>query len=478
MKIELFALNGSYAHSCLAVRCLQTALLGAGFTDVHITEATLRDRTAGVLARLVAANAALYSFSCYIWNIEEMLRLARDLKAVRPTAKIVLGGPEVSFDTARFEKLDFIDTVVTGEGEAAIVTLASLLHEEKSLPHVLVGVPDPHFATRGIHYSTAEESTSLVYYESARGCPFSCAFCLSSATEGVRAKSADKTLSDLLDFERIEAPVTVKLVDRTFNFDRARAKKIWQGLLSDAYTKCYHFEICAALLDEESFDILSRFPHGKIRLEIGLQSTNEKTLAAISRHTDAKAVLSAAKRLTAMGNLHVHLDLIAGLPHEGYRTFAKSFDEAYYCCNVLQLGFLKLLHGTALWREREKYGILASATAPYTVLKTAWLSFEELDRLRGIADLLDRLCEKGRFAHTLQYLLTRATSPFSFYESFLDYLQKSDERELQKIAQRDLFLHLSHFGKLLLDPALHAEFVTYLEADFKTAEVRKPPKFF
>ncbi len=477
MKIELFALNGSFAHSSIAVRCLATAVREAGFTAVHITEATLHDRTEGVLARLVAANADLYGFSCYIWSIDEMLALAADLKALCPACRIVLGGPEVSFDTARFERLPYIDTVITGEGEEAIVTLARMLQAGETPPKLLAGTPDGHFATRGIHYDVGEPITSLVYYESARGCPYSCAFCLSSATEGVRAKSAERALADLLAFEKFEKPFTVKLVDRTFNFDRARAKAIWQGLLSPAYTKCYHFEISAALLDEESLEILAKFPPGKIRLEIGLQSTNAETLGAISRHTDAAAVLAAARRLKAMGNVHVHLDLIAGLPFEDYRSFARSFDEAYFCCDILQLGFLKLLHGTALRRDAEKYGIRCAARAPYTVLATNWLSFEELHRLHGIAALLDRLCERGRFVHTLSFLLPRVPSPFGFYEGFLDYLEKADGKDLQRISQRDLFSHLAAYGKGFLDSDEINTFIAYLQADFSAAEVRKPPKF-
>lgn len=476
MKIELFTLNGSYTHSSLAVRCLATALREAGFSSVHCTEATLRDRTATVLAALVAANADLYSFSCYIWNITETLSLAADLKAIRPDCSIVLGGPEVSFDTDRFTSLDFIDTVITGEGEGAIVSLAKALTEGKAPPRLITGLPDADFETRGTHYN-ATPTSSLVYYEGSRGCPYSCTFCLSSAQCGVRAKSSEKVLSDLLEFERFEAPVTVKLVDRTFNFDRERAKRIWQRLLSPSYTKCYHFEIAASLLDEESLAILAQFQKGKIRLEVGLQSTNEQALAAVCRKGSAKATLAAAARLKQLGNVHVHLDLIAGLPFEDYRSFAASFDEAYPHCHVLQLGFLKLLHGTALRRDAAKYGILASTTPPYTVLSTNWLSFSELDRLHGISDILDRLHEKGRFAHSLHFIFSHFPSPFAFFEGILDYLKKEDRRALHSISQRDLFVHVWSYGKSILPPTLHEGLRKHLVADFCTAETRKPPKF-
>ena len=243
------------------------------------------------------------------------------------------------------------------------------------------------------------------------------------------------------------------------------------------YTKCYHFEIAASLLDEESFAILRQFPKGKIRLEIGLQSTNEHTLAAISRHQSAEKTLAAARRLKESGNLHVHLDLIAGLPFEDYFSFAKSFDAAYPHCDVLQLGFLKLLYGTALQRDAQKYGILASATPPYTVLSTKWLTFEEIDRLKGIADLLDRLCEKGRFSRSLGYLMPLISSPFSFFEGFLDYLLNEDGRDLQKISQRDLFSHVAAFAKRLLPADRHEALLECLRADFSACEVRRAPTF-
>ena len=475
MKIHLFTLNASHAHSALAIRCLRQSLQAAGF-DATLTEATLKDRTHAVLTRLYEKNADGYGFSCYIWNIEAMLAMAENLKALRPDCRIVLGGPEVSFDAERFTALPFVDSVLTGEGEDAIVTVARLVAAGEPLPAIIEGRPYADFTRPGIHYRADEEISNLVYYESSRGCPFSCAFCLSSATPGVRAKSAEDTLADLLLFEQFDKPLTVKLVDRTFNFDRERAKQIWRGLLSQRYTKCYHFEIAAHLLDEEAFDILSRFPAGKLRLEIGLQSTNKETLSAIARHTDAKAVLAAARRLTDMGNIHIHLDLIAGLPHEDYASFAKSFDDAYFCCNVLQLGFLKLLHGTALRRNAAAFGAVSEAKAPYTVLKTDCLSFPEAEKLHAISDLCERLRDSGRFGRTLQLLLPDFFTPFAFFEGFSDHLTRNTGRELQKISQRDLFVALSEFAKQKIPKQAHPALSEALRADFADAEVRKPPR--
>ncbi len=476
MKIHLFTLNASHAHAALGIRCLRDALLQAGF-EASVSEATGRDRTHTVLAQLYGQDAAIYGFSCYIWNVEAMLALAADLKALRPHSRIVLGGPEVSFDTERFTALPFVDAVLTGEGEAAMVKAATLTAAGEPLPRIIAGEPYADFLAPGIHYKKEETAANLLYYESSRGCPFSCAFCLSGSTDGhrVRAKSAEMTLADLALFEQFPHPLTVKLVDRTFNFDRARAKAIWRGLLSDTYTKCYHFEIAAQLLDEESIRILSQFPAGKVRLEIGLQSTNSETLSAVARHADAKTVLDAAARLTTEGNVHVHLDLIAGLPFEGMDSFARSFDEAYFCCHVLQLGTLKLLHGTPLRRDAERHGMIAEAKAPYTVLKTSWLSFEELEALRAISDLCERLRDGGRFPRILALILPHHLTPFAFYSGFCTYLKQNVKGELQRISQRDLFVHLSHFLKHTLPKQVHTGISLALRADFAASEVRKPP---
>ena len=475
MKITLFALNGSWSHASLSIRALALALRAADFREVAVLEGNLRDRTRTLLQALYEANADLYGFSCYIWNITEMLALAQSLKALRPDARIVLGGPEVSFATERFTALDFVDHVIQGEGEEAIVTLATALAEGRTPDRVLRGSPDRAFATRGIAYGP-DTKAPLVYYESSRGCPFSCAFCLSSATDGVRAKSAGVTLSELLEFERIPHPVTVKFVDRTFNFDRVRAKEIWHGLLDAKYTKCYHFEVCADLLDEESFALLAKFPPNKLRLEIGLQSTHPDTLRAVGRTHHPDAVLGAARRLTAAGNVHVHLDLIAGLPHESYAQFARSFDAAYHACHVLQLGFLKLLHGTRLRNEAPQYGIVFEQNPPYTVLKTSAISYPELARLHSISDLVERLRDSGRFPHALALFHGVIDSPFAFYEQLLDFLARADGRELHRIGQRDLFTLLAAFGREILPETHHASLSAALRADFASAEARKPPK--
>ena len=476
MKIVLFGINGSFSHSNLAIRCLRDPLEQAGF-EVVLVEHTLRDRTAHILEHLYRESADIYGFSCYIWNIEPMLTLAQTLKSLLPSSKIVLGGPEVSYGLERFEDFSWIDAIVRGEGEEAMLALAQAIQEGREYPRISGG-DAVTFSDAGVHYREGEETGGILYYESSRGCPYSCAYCLSSATHGVRFKSVEQTLEELLEFERIHANCKViKFVDRTFNADVKRANSIWQALLDETYTKSYHFEICASLLNEESFNILSRFPKGKVQLEIGLQSTNSKTLAASSRHIDATKVICAARRIREVGNVHVHLDLIAGLPYEDYASFAKSFNDSYGASDMLQLGFLKLLHGTELRERAEEYEYRYLPTPPYTVLQSKWITYTEMQRLTHIAEVLDRYLESGRFEHALWYLTPQMPSPFGFWEGLSLYLEESDTRPLQRISQPDVFRYLLEYAKESIETIDIPTLKQMLAADFAQHENKNPPAF-
>lgn len=476
MKVVLFAINGSFSHSNLAIRCLREPLEREGF-EVVLIEHTLRDRTAHILEHLWREHADVYGFSCYIWNIEPMLTLAKTLKQLLPKSHIVLGGPEVSYGLERFENAPWIDAIVRGEGEAAMCSLCQAVREGRAYPRVS-GTDAVLFADEGVHYRPDEETGGILYYESSRGCPYSCAYCLSSATNGVKFKSAEQTLAELLAFEELHTDCKViKFVDRTFNANVRRANDIWRALLDEKYTKSYHFEICASLLDDESFNILSRFPKGKVQLEIGLQSTNPKTLAATSRHVDAERVIHAAKRIRTVGNVHVHLDLIAGLPYEDYTSFAGSFDDAYGSSDMLQLGFLKLLYGTELRERAEEYGYVSLPTPPYTVLQSRWMSYGEMQRLTHMAEVLDRCLESGRFAHALWYLEPKMPSPFRFWEGLSIYLEQQDARPLQRISQPDVFRYFLEYAKKAVQDVDEGQLQAMLAADFEQHENKKAPAF-
>ena len=482
MKVLLFAMNGSYTHTNLAVRCLRGPLEDAGF-EVQILERNLRDRTTHVLQDLVDAQADIVSFSTYIWNIRFMLELARDLKTICPDCRIVLGGPEVSYNTDRFEgnANAFIDVIVRGEGEIALTELCSRIRDGLPIPHIWNSSngAQASLANTGILYRKDDfPDGSMLYYESSRGCPYACAYCLSSAQKGVRYKDIGEVIDDLKAFESIPNHIKIiKFVDRTFNFNPDRANAIWRALLEERFTKNYHFEICASLLNEESFEILCRFPKGKIQLEVGLQSTYEPTLQAVSRHIDPQIVLNKVKRVHEMGNIHIHLDLIAGLPYEGYERFAQSFDEAYPCCDLLQLGFLKLLHGTSLRIRAEEYGYRYMHEAPYTVLQSNWLSFQELSRLRSIAEILERFRENGKFDQCLATVLNGTRSPFRFFEGLTDFISTHDGRHIQKISQVDAYRLLWEYVTTFLNAEQLFAFSNAMHMDFSSGEVRKVPSF-
>lgn len=474
----LFALNGSYSHTNLAVRAIGAHLLDSGIQTV-IIEKSLKDTRLSVLEALACEQADVYGFSVYIWNVNEMMQFASEIRALLPKAKIVFGGPEVSFeDESFFESHPYIDHIITGEGEEAFVSLCHAISKGENPPRIMMPLPYEKFAENGIYYDRiGEKPHGLVYYESVRGCPFSCAYCLSSVTEGIRAKSVEKTLDDLLRFEAFDGIRTVKLVDRTFNYSKERAKTLWRALSTESYTKEYHFEVSAALLDEEAFEVLSTAPKGKFRLEIGVQSTNPDTVAAVDRRLDTGKTLEALTRLHKNHNLHLHADLIAGLPYEDFERFGKSFDDVYGRCDVLQLGFLKLLKGSRMRREAEKYGIVYSPFPPYQVLKTSALSFEEITRLHAIDALNDRFSNSGKFAYTFPYLPLAGGSAFAFFDGLRAFAEeKFSCREIARLPQTEAFRLIFAYASTLI--GVDAEEVRQrLALDFLLGETRRLPDF-
>lgn len=477
MKIVLFALNGSYVHTSLAVRCLREPLLGVGY-DVKIIEKNLRDRRSSVLHELYLEHADLYSFSVYIWNLPEMLEIAGELKKLLPSSKMVFGGPEVSFETERFDKCDFIDYIIKGEGENSLSALCRDLSQGLCRSErIISGETQNFFSEGGVFYDRDDVCLDgvMLYYESSRGCPYNCAYCLSSASSGIRSKSIEKTLEDIEAFENLPHRFDIiKFVDRTFNFDIKRANAIWRALCNEKYTKTYHFEICASLLNEESFEILSTMPKGKIQLEIGLQSTNPKTLSEVSRHISPEKVIENVKRISDVGNIHVHVDLIAGLPYESYERFGESFDALYGNCDMLQLGFLKLLPGTALRKNADKYGYKYLSYPPYTVLSSNDITYEEMYRLEDVAALLKRYYESGNFDGALSYACASYSSPFAFYADLSSYIKENDGRFISSIGQNDAYKLLYDFALSFCDAQ---KLKALMRDDYNASENRRLPAF-
>lgn len=477
MKTVIFALNSSYSHTSLAARAIARGMERHGLS-YEIIEKNQKEKRASVLATLAEAGADVYGFSTYIWNIADMRAYACSLKKILPHTKIVFGGPEVLFEGEKFfAENPAVDYIIRGEGEEAFPVLCEKIENGEAGEKIIDAPYFRDFTESGIYYGDVGETPhGLVYYESVRGCPFECTYCLSSVTERkIRAKSAERTLEDLRGFEKFDDIKTVKFVDRTFNFDRERAKAIWRGLCGKEYTKEYHFEICASLLDEESVEILSGAPAGKFRVEVGLQSTNPRTLEAIKRKLDVKKTLENTRRIYEAGNTLVHLDLIAGLPYEDYKTFGCSFDDAYGVCDELQLGFLKILCGCEMERNAERYGIVYSKDAPYEVLKTNDISFAELTKLKLTDELNDRFSNSGCFGKTFPWLPLAYGSSFEFFEKFGEFFEGKYGRhhDLAKLSQVSAFLLVLEFaGTVMAEPA---EVRARLALDFLLHETRKLP---
>lgn len=352
-----------------------------------------------------------------------VLRLCREAKIIRPNLKIILGGPEVSFRAEELlENADEVDAVILGEGEVSLPALLSGRRPEG------VMYRDGDWFIKTGDYQCIEDLDSLpspytpqmieslrgklAYYESSRGCPFSCSYCLSSATKGVRTFSLERVKRDITKLAS-SGVQTIKFVDRTFNCDKARAKEIVKLLLSIEGDTTFHFEVGADLFDDELLSLLKSAPAGKFQIEAGIQSTNEKTLASVCRKTDTKKALDTLCEIVSWGNIHVHADLICGLPHEGLDSFEKSFNDLFATRpHTLQVGFLKLLHGSTL---RDNFSGKFSSFAPYQVLETDALSADDLFFLHDFENAVELFYNSARFTCTVNYLATVFNSPFALF---------------------------------------------------------------
>ncbi len=433
-RVVIGMLQSQYIHSGLAPWCLAAGIrrYATALTPL-VCESTVNRPVEAFVADILSHEPAVVGLCCYIWNITLTEQAVRLLKAARPQLPIVLGGPEVSYCTGQvFRRLPEVDAIISGEGELPFALLCESILTGNPVPDnlgiALPGMPEPASYTPcgdwpspySDDYFSALKGR-IAYLETSRGCPFRCAFCLSGRCGGVRFLPMDRVKKELCLLAH-SGTQTVKLVDRTFNANAPRAREIWQFLIEE-YGKavpvgvCFHFEIGGDLLDEESFTLLARAPKGLFQLEIGLQSFYEPTLAAVCRHTNAQRLCANIRRVLAPGNLHIHIDLIAGLPLETFELFAQSFNIAYSLqAHQLQLGFLKLIFGAALRDTAENDGTQYRPQPPYEVLSTRWITADQLDTLRTVADCVDRLYNSGRFRLTLDYLLqTTEQTPFELF---------------------------------------------------------------
>lgn len=436
MKYLLGAINAKYIHSNLAVYSLKAYAARAvtGSADIVLGEYTINHSAGTILEEIFRQQPDVLFLSCYIWNWEMVCSLLNDLPKVLPGLELWLGGPEVSYDAARV-MADFpaLRGVMVGEGEASFAEIITCYERGgRDFSHIdgvvyrqaehgeivptgsrkrmdLNQIPFPYQQIEDFEHR-------IIYYESSRGCPFSCSYCLSSIDKQVRFRDLELVFAELDFFLRHQA-AQVKFVDRTFNCKKSHARGIWAYILEhDNHVTNFHFEIAADLLEEEDIALFARMRPGLIQLEIGVQSTNPATIKAINRRMDLDLVKAMTARVNAGGNIHQHLDLIAGLPGEGYDSFCQSFQDVYEMKpNQLQLGFLKVLKGSLMAERKAEYGLLFTQAPPYEVLSTKWLSYRELLCLKQIEEMVELYYNSGQFTNTINQLegkFTRAIELF------------------------------------------------------------------
>ena len=449
MKVLLTAVNAKYIHSNLAIYSMKAYAeqKGCPGVEIQLAEYTINQQQDGILRGIYEEKPDLLCFSCYIWNISFVRELIRDVKKILPKTRIWMGGPEVSYDAEDFLKeMPQITGVICGEGEetfAEVVRTYAQWEKQEQEPGKLADVP-------GIVYRDGEklvftgnrdilnmdelvfpyENLSLfehkiIYYESSRGCPFSCSYCLSSIDKKLRFRSVSLVKKELQFFLDHQVP-QVKFVDRTFNCKKEHAMEIWKYIKEhDNGITNFHFEIAADLLTEEEIGLIAAMRPGLIQLEIGVQSTNERTLQEIRRKTSFQEICKKVRAVAEGENVHQHLDLIAGLPYEDYKSFQKSFCDVYALRpQQLQLGFLKVLKGAYMEEMADAYGCVYKSKEPYEVLKTKWLTYGEISRLKGIEEMTEVYYNSGQFFYTLEALVKEFPDAFTMYEELADFYKR------------------------------------------------------
>ena len=480
MKILLTALNSQYVHSNLAVRYLKAFTKELPYEGV-IREFTINERESIILKEIIEEKPDIVCFSVYIWNVEMVLRISNLIKEVNSNIEILLGGPEVSYDSKEYLKDEAIDYIIEGEGEKTFYEFVLYKLNRFDLNNI-----------KGLHYKfngniisnenrelmnmddlvfpyedNEDLNNKIVYYEGSRGCPFKCSYCLSSTTHGVRFHSIERTIKELQYF--IDKNVRlVKFVDRTFNCNHKYAMAIWKYLINADTNTRFHFEISADILKDEEITLLQSAKNGRFQFEIGVQTTNNKVLNNINRFVNFEDIKDKVVELSKIKNIHQHLDLIAGLPDEDYESFKKSFNDVHSIKpEMLQLGFLKLLKGSTMRDESLKYGMKYSPYPPYEILRTSKLSYFDIINLKKVEEMVDKYYNSQSFNNILEFFYKKFDTAFDFFQSlgnffeykgyfnrnignteyykvFLDYnkeVLKGDEKYLVDIVKYDYLRH-------------------------------------
>lgn len=488
-KILLTAVNAKFIHSNPAVRSLY--LYASEFKEnVEVCEYTINQDTDYILGELYLKKPDILCFSCYLWNIDVVRKLAGEFSKLMPACDIWLGGPEVSYSCEELLiQMPYVKGIMYGEGELVFYHMAGAYLSDGGN---LNGIPGICYRKDGtivreppelpldmdklpfLYDNIEEYQHHIIYYESSRGCPFGCSYCMSSVDKGVRFRSLELVLMELQFFLDKSVP-QVKFVDRTFNIDSRRTLQILNYLLEhDNGVTNFHFEVAADLITEQELSVMAKMRPGLIQLEIGVQSTNPNTLRAIHRNTDYLKLCHNVKRIQEKGNIHCHLDLIAGLPLEDYDSFVQSFNNVYELKpNQLQLGFLKVLKGAPMEREAAFYGIVWRSHTPYEVLYTDSISYEELLRLKGVEEMVEVYYNSGLFANTLRCMESCFKNGFAIYDALWQFYISRGQNFIKhtRISRYELlrafyYEHIEKDRANLLDEVLL--FDLYLKENLKT----------
>ena len=462
MKILLVAINAKYIHSNLAVYCLKAYAEKNMPQDVNVqielAEYTINQNRDEILKDIYRRQAEMICFSCYIWNLDYVESMIRDVKKVMKDVIIWAGGPEVSYDSREtLGRLPELTGVMKGEGEKTFAKLCEVYGKRsetselslEQIDGITFRCPDGTICERPwrvpmdlsevpfVYHDMKKFENKIIYYETSRGCPFSCSYCLSSIDKRLRFRSLDLVFNELQFFLDHKVP-QVKFVDRTFNCKHDHAMAIWKYIQEhDNGITNFHFEISADLLREEELALMKTMRPGLIQLEIGVQSTNPQTIKDIRRTMDFEKLKGIVEQIHSFGNIHQHLDLIAGLPYEGYESFHKSFCDVYALRpEQFQLGFLKVLKGSHMMEMTGEYQILYKDREPYEVLSTAWLTYGEILGLKMVESMVEVYYNSGQFKHTLVFLEQYFEDPFRMYEALGRFYEKKGYSEISHSRMR------------------------------------------
>ncbi|WP_298841991.1 B12-binding domain-containing radical SAM protein, partial [uncultured Clostridium sp.] len=452
MKVTLIGINAKYIHTNLAVRYLKAFANDLDY-ECEIMEFSINDQIERILEEILKSKSDIVAFSCYIWNIEYVKAVSSLIKLVNSNIEVLYGGPEVSFDCEDFLHKNVGDYVIEGEGEETYkefiewkisLSKKSLINAKainekkidfknilglyfKRLDKIYYNGQRPLMDINKVIFPYYEEefTNKIVYYEASRGCPFSCKYCLSSTTHGVRFLNVERVKKEL-KFLADKKVRLVKFVDRTFNCNPEYSIEIWRFLINLDCETMFHFEISADLINQKEIDVLADTPKGRFQFEVGVQTTNPIVLNNISRFVTFDEISDKVTKVKEIGTINQHLDLIAGLPGENYESFRNSFNDVYGIhVEVIQLGFLKLLKGSEMINESELWGMVYAPYPPFEILKTRDISYEELVKLKRVEKMVDKYHNSQKFDNILKYFVEKFNTPFDFfYELGLFFYEK------------------------------------------------------